>query len=327
MSEASNRMILGIDIGGTKVGVCLGDMTGRVIAADRLETGPSAGPEQVLKWAFSRLDAFLAQHRPGANVAALGAACPGPLSYAEGRFLNPPNMPRWHDFPIRAALAERVQFPVTVMNDANATALAEWLWGAARGTDTAVYFTMSTGMGAGLILGGRLFEGPLGLAGEIGHIRLRDDGPVGFAKRGSVEGYLSGPGMVQVARAELLICEHSGETTALSGLAAQPDGITTESLCDAARAGDPAARRCIDRCARELGRLLALLTDILNPDVFVLGTIGTRHFELFVPVARQVLEEEAISYSARHVRIESSGLTDRGNQSALAAACHALRVG
>lgn len=325
MSDFSGRTILGIDIGGTKVGVCLGDETGRVLASDRLPTGPNAGPEETLKWAFRRLDEFRAQHCRGANASALGAACPGPLSYAEGRFLSPPNMPRWHDFPIRAALAERAGCDIVVMNDANATALAEWRWGAARGTNTAVYLTMSTGMGAGFVLDGRLFEGPLGLAGEIGHIRLREDGPVGFAKRGSVEGYLSGPGMVQVARAELLVCEHAGETTTLASLAAAAHGITPENLCEAAHAGDPAALRCIERCARELGRLLAILTDVLNPDVFVLGTIGSRHFELFVPIARSVLDAEAIPHATRNVQIKPSGLPDRGNQSALAAACHALR--
>lgn len=324
MDNSPGSVILGVDIGGTKVGVCVGDSTGRIIAADRLVTGPAGAPEPTLEWAFRRLDALRAQHCPQSPVAALGAACPGPLSYAEGRFLNPPNMPRWHDFRIRAHLAERAGCAVTVMNDANATALAEWLWGAARGADTAIYLTMSTGMGAGLILGGRLFEGPLGLAGEIGHIRLRDDGPVGFAKRGSVEGYLSGPGMVQVARSELLICEHSGESTVLSTLAAQPSGLTAETLCQAARDGDSAALRVLERCATELGRLLALLTDILNPDVFVLGTIGSEHFELLVPRAREVLKTEAILFSARHVRIERSGLSDRGNQSALAAACHGL---
>jgi glucokinase len=322
MTHDPDCVILGVDIGGTKVGVCVGDLSGRVIAADRLATGPAAAPETTLDWAFRRLDALRAQHCPRSSVAALGAACPGPLSYAEGRFLSPPNMPRWHDFPIRESLSQRAGCAVAVMNDANATALAEWLWGAARGTDTAIFLTMSTGMGAGLILGGRLFEGPLGLAGEIGHIRLRDDGPVGFAKRGSVEGYLSGPGMVQVARSELLVCEQAGESTVLADLAARPAGLTAETLCAAARQGDAAALRVLERCATELGRLLALLTDILNPDVFVLGTIGSEHFELFAPRARAVLNAEAISFSARHVRIERSGLPDRGNQSALAAACH-----
>ncbi len=319
-------LLLGLDIGGTKIGFCVGDASGRVLARDRIPTGAAAAPESTLDACLDRLLA-LAQQFPHSQIIALGAACPGPLDYRTWRFLEPPNMPLWHFFPLRDFLSARLaarcgkSIPVTLMNDANATALAEWRWGAARGANTAVYLTMSTGMGAGLIVNGRLFEGPLGLAGEIGHIRLRDDGPVGFAKRGSVEGYLSGPGMLQVAQAEVLLCRQAGEKTALdSPEVTSRGGLTVEALCAAAESGDSAARRVTDRCAHELGRLLALLTDLLNPDVIVLGTIGTAHPDLFIPIARRVLDDEAIAHSARNVRVVTSTLTDRGNQSALAVA-------
>ncbi len=151
-------------------------------------------------------------------------------------------MPRWQHFPLVSWLQERADVPVAMMNDANASVLAEAYWGAAVGADTAIFLTMSTGMGAGLLLGGRVFEGPLALAGEIGHIRLRDDGPVGFGKRGSVEGYLSGPGMVQVAEAEARIYTQTGRTTALAD-----EEITPPRLCTLARRGDPAAVAAMDR--------------------------------------------------------------------------------
>ncbi|MBI5865713.1 MAG: ROK family protein [Planctomycetes bacterium] len=325
MSAESGGLLFGIDVGGTKIGVCLGDTTGRVLASAARPTGREAEPAPTLEWVLEQLETFRRQHASGRPIAAAGAACPGPLSYAKGAFLDPPNMPRWHHFPIREFLSKRLGMAVTIMNDANASALAEWLWGAARGADTAVYLTMSTGMGAGLIVNGRLFEGPLGLAGEIGHIRLRDDGPVGFAKRGSVEGYLSGPGVVQVARAELLACEQAGESTALAEFVRDCGGLTSEHVCKAARAGDPAAGRVMQRCATELGRLLAILTDVLNPDVFVLGTIGSAHFDLWEPIARQTLDAEAISTAARHVQVRPTGLSDRSNQSALAAAWYSIR--
>ncbi|MBL8763555.1 MAG: ROK family protein [Phycisphaerae bacterium] len=325
-ASGGERVLWGLDIGGTKIVLAVGTADGSVLARDRIPTDHSRSPEEVLSAGLARL----AEMHARAGLAgrwphALGAAVPGPLSYTERKFLEPPNMPRWHHFPIGAFLDGSCGCPAAFMNDANAAALAEWLWGAARGAGTAVFLTMSTGMGAGLIVNGRLYEGPLGLAGEIGHVRLREDGPVGFGKRGSVEGFLSGPGMLQVAAAEAAVCVQRGEPSGLidmfcAGPTDQAGPAGVERLCALAASGDAAARRVTDRCAAELGRLLAILTDILNPEVFVMGTIGSAHPELFEPVARRVLEDEAIGAAARLVRIVPSGLASRAEQQALAVA-------
>ncbi len=312
------RVLAGIDIGGTKIGVCLGNADGRVLEAHRFPFDPAVPPIAVLDQAVQLLEEMMAS-RGIAAIDALGVPCPGPIDYKRQAFVDPPNMPTWHGFAIVDALRDRCSAPVKMMNDANATALAEWKWGAARGTDTAIYLTMSTGMGAGLVLGGRIFEGPLGLAGEIGHIRLRPDGPVGFGKRGSVEGYLSGPGMLQVAQSEARLCEQIGEPTIL-----RDPGLTVEQVCVAAGdASDAAAVRVIDRCGEALGELIALLTDLLNPDVVILGTIGSAHLDLFASRARTVVDREAIGRSAQRMRICASGLSDRSSQSALAVAAEA----
>jgi glucokinase len=312
--------LLGVDIGGTKIGVSVGEADGRVLAHDRLPVDPLAPPEAVLDAALARLAAL----RGGLDVEAIGCACPGPMSSAEGRFLDPPNMPRWHGFRLRDFLEARTGLPVAMVNDANASVLAEVWWGAAQGARTAVFFTMSTGMGAGLWIDGRLFEGPDDLAGEIGHIRLDPDGPVGFGKRGSVEGYLSGPGMAQLGRAEAQIALQVGEATALlAGGAVRPD-LDAQVLCQLAAAGDPAALRAIGRSADALGRLAAMLTDLLNPDVFVLGTIGAAWPDLFIPRAEAVLAREAIPRAARRARLAPSTLGPRrGDLAALAAATRA----
>lgn len=314
--------LLGLDIGGTKIGVSVGDASGRVLAADRVPTDPGAPPEAVLEGALARLEALRAE--VGAEPVALGAACPGPMSSREGRFVDPPNMPRWHGFELRDHLAGRLGLPVAMCNDANASVLAEVWWGAAQGARTAVFLTMSTGMGAGLYLDGRLFEGPDDLAGEIGHIRLDPDGPVGFGKRGSVEGYLSGPGMAQLGQAEALAALQVGEPTALLVDGRPRADLTAEVLCRLAADGDPAARRAIERSANALGRLLALLTDLLNPDVFVLGTIGAAWPDLFIPPARRVLTAEGLRRAVERVRVVPSTLgSRRGHLAALAVAVRA----
>ncbi|MBK8979575.1 MAG: ROK family protein [Planctomycetes bacterium] len=321
--SASRVSLGGLDIGGTKIGVSVGDLDGRVLAADRLPSARDRAPEELLAAALARLRELCA----AAGLpppAALGAACPGPLSYAEGRLLEVPNMPRWQGFRIGAWLDAHGPGIATFMNDANASVLAEALWGAARGVGSAVFLTMSTGMGAGLWLDGRVYEGPLALAGEIGHLQLRDEGPVGFGRRGSVEGYGSGPGMVQVARAERLICEQVGRPTRLG---AGGEEITPERICALAREGDPAAVATVDRCGAEIGRLCAMLVDLLNPDRLILGTIGTAYPDLWLPRLRRAVDAEAIPAAAAHVQIVTSGLRERGDQTALAVARRAWAAG
>ncbi|MFT7624485.1 MAG: glucokinase [Myxococcota bacterium] len=305
--------LAGLDIGGTKIAVSLANESGQILAKTRIPTTPNTPPEALLTTALDQLTALTEETNRTPTV--LGVAAPGPLSYAQGCLLKVPNMPLWQGFALQKWLSDRFDGPVGLMNDANASMLAEHYWGAAKGINSGVFLTMSTGMGAGLLLDGRVYEGPSALAGEIGHIRLRETGPVGFGKRGSVEGYLSGPGMVQVAEAERLICRQRGEETLLSS-----EIITPRVLCEAARAGDAAAVRCIQIIGDALGRLCALLVDLLNPQVIILGTIGTAYPDLFIPPAMEVVRREAIAQSAAAVSLVESGLVDRGNQTAAAVA-------
>lgn len=324
---SSSPLLLGLDIGGTKIGVCVGDAAGRLLASDRIPVDHRLPPAKVLAAALDRLH-HLASRAAGSRTsirpAALGCACPGPFDHRAERFLNPPNNPGWHGFALGAFLRERFDIPLAIMNDANAAAIAEWRWGAARNADTAVFLTMSTGMGAGLIINRRLFEGPLAMAGEIGQIRLtpNDAGPVGFAKRGSVEGYCSGPGMQQLARAEALICRQSQQPSLLLDILDKHGDISVPALCDASTRRDPAARRVTDRVALELGRLCSILVDILNPNVIVLGTIGAAYPKLFIPGAMRVVRAESIPLSAKLVRIKPSPFPPdtRGDLQALAVA-------
>jgi glucokinase len=312
-------VLAGLDIGGTKIGLSVGGPDGEVFAADRLVTDPARDPADLLAEARAGIDALCAAsglERPSA----LGVAAPGPLSYREGRLLAVPNMPRWQHFPLQAWLDDHAGCAATFMNDANASVLAEALWGAARGASSAIFLTMSTGMGAGLWLDGRVYEGPSALAGEVGHLRLSEDGPVGFGKRGSVEGYCSGPGIVQVAEAERLRCVQAGVATALVG--AGP--LDPRRVCELARQGDRGALAVVERCGTALGRLCALLVDLLNPEVIVLGTIGSAFFDLFEPLARAGITAEALPAAAAEVAIRPTGLVDRGNQTALAVAARLL---
>lgn len=308
-------LLAGIDVGGTKIGISLGRPEGVVLEHAVLTGSPDRPPEQVLDEALGELARLRARHAPGESLYALGAAVPGPFDPRAGAFGEPPNMPLWHGFAIREFLTEAAGCPVATLNDANASMLAEALWGGARGLRSAIFLTFSTGFGAGLWLDGGLYEGPRGLAGEIGHVRLSREGPVGFGKAGSVEGWLSGPGICQQAELEALRCRQSGERTRL-----QVGAVSTQALFDAAAAGDAAALRVTQRVGQRLGQTIALLGDLFDPELVILGTIGIAHFDLLEDEMRAALHEEALPAIARGLRVEPSRLPLRGHLAALAAA-------
>ncbi len=175
---------------------------------------------------------------------------------------------------------ERFQAPVALQNDANAGALAEWKWGAGRGCTDFIFLTFGTGMGAGLILNGRLYSGANGMAGEVGHVRLEHDGPIGYGKAGSFEGFCSGGGIALMARAvvEQRLAEGKPGPSFCPTSADLPK-VTAETVGIAAQQGDPVALDIYTKVGRQLGRRLAILVDILNPQKIVMGSI-------YVPASR-----------------------------------------
>jgi glucokinase len=262
---------LGVDIGGTKIAVVLGDENATILAAERFPTARFPRPEDALD-EIERLARKLLEQAGMRieDIERIGISCGGPLDSRRGMVLSPPNLPGWDEVPIRDILSRKFGRPAVLENDANAAAVAEWLFGAGRGTRHMVFLTCSTGMGGGLILDGRLYRGFRDLAGETGHIRLTDDGPVGYGKAGSFEGWASG-----------------------MGIAAQT-GRSAEEVGRDALAGDPAAIVVIARAGEMLGRGIAILCDLLNPELVVCGTMAIHLGDLLLEPARRVVRREAL---------------------------------
>ncbi|NLI21033.1 MAG: ROK family protein, partial [Clostridiales bacterium] len=190
------KSYIGLDIGGTKCAVSLGreEEDGfRIVSRDAIPT-PADQSE-----AMERLAMLADQLRQGETVAGIGISVGGPLDAERGVLQNPPNLPGWHGLSWTQAMADRLSAPCVLENDANACALAEWRWGAARGASSMIFLTFGTGLGAGIILNGDILRGATGDAGEVGHWRLYDFGPAGYGKRGSFEGFCSGGGLRQLA--------------------------------------------------------------------------------------------------------------------------------
>jgi len=288
-------LLAGVDIGGTKCAVCLGKTEGddlRLIAKRRFPTPVS--PQETIHRSLAELDGLLDLQQVRAGLQAIGISCGGPLDSRRGIVLSPPNLPGWDRIDVVTPLTAHFGVPVRLQNDANASALAEWKWGAGRGCRNMVFLTFGTGMGAGLILDGRLYSGTNDLAGEVGHIRLEPDGPLGYGKSGSFEGFCSGGGIADLARTLALEGIRRGDPPGFCQDAGDIPTITAETVGEAAQAGDPLAIRIFERVGEELGRALALLVDLINPERIIIGSIYARQQALLEPAAMRVLASEAL---------------------------------
>ncbi len=245
-------------------------------------------------------------------------SCGGPLDRVSGTIQAPPNLATWIDVPIKAILERQFGARCNVENDANAGAVAEHRYGAGRGVDNMIFMTMGTGLGAGIIVDGRLYHGANDFAGEIGHVRLTRGGPIGYHKRGSVEGWASGGGMAQVAMRAVADARKRGHSTVLS---AHRSMLTARDVCAAAKRGDVVAMRIVRGTGERLGQVIAILVDILNPNRIVIGGIAMRTGDMILGPAREVMAREALPTSARSCEVVAAALGERiGDVAALCVA-------
>ena len=306
---------IGIDIGGTKCALSVGGGAAGEVKILHREEFPTAGLSwrQVLDAFAARIDAYLAPDRPTSHVprlTAIGISCGGPLDSRRGVILSPPNLPGWDDVPVVKFFADRYRVPVHLQNDANACAYAEWKYGAGRGTRNMVFLTFGTGLGAGLVLDGRLYSGTNDNAGEIGHIRLAPTGPVGYNKAGSAEGFCSGAGLAKLAKIR----------AAEQGVAL-PDDFSAKELFRRIDAGDAFCAAVFRESAAHLATILAYVIDILNPEVIVLGGVFMRQADRFLKEVEPILAREALPLARQACRIIPAGLSENvGDYAALAVA-------
>jgi glucokinase len=325
-----SQLILGIDIGGTKCAVILGKVKAHgVVEFIGKKTFPaetSKGFEHAIHSIYKNIDDVLSESGlTPKDIAACGISCGGPLDSKKGLVMSPPNLPGWDNIPVVALIENRYGIKTGIQNDANACALAEWKYGAARGYSHAVFLTFGTGMGGGLILDGRLYVGANDMAGEVGHIRLERFGPVGFGKSGSFEGFCSGGGLAQLAQAKVREKIQMGEPVSFCKSLDEIRAVNAQTVAEAACAGDELALEIYRICGHYLGHALSILIDILNPEIIVLGSIYARAQQLIEPSMRKIIERETIAYSRNVCKIEPAGLGEHiGDYAALSVASYLL---
>ncbi len=298
------KYYLGMDIGGTKCAVVISEKSGTSVKDKiRFETKTERGWRCVVNELIKSAREIIERNGISAgDILACGVSCGGPLDCEKGIIMRPPNLPDWDNVPLADIIKDELGIPCKVRNDADACALAEWQFGAGKGTKNMIFLTFGTGMGAGLILDGKLYTGTNGTAGEVGHIRLDADGPVAYGKAGSFEGFCSGAGIAAMGKKMLSI--YNGTTLI------PYDNVTAKTIADAAAMGDKLANAIYRRCGEKLGLGLSILIDILNPERIVIGSIFQRSGHLLIDTMNEVIKKEALEISAGCCEIVPAMLGD-----------------
>lgn len=299
--DSTKRFVLGVDIGGTKLAAGVvslaGEQRSRVRTLSRVAEGPASVTRRLIDLCQEALDQ---SGVPQTDVLASGVGCIGPLDLERGVIKAPANLPGWTDWPLVQRLQDGLQMPVYLENDANAAALGEYYFGAGRGAKNMVYLTISTGIGGGIIIGGQLYAGETGNAGEIGHMSVAFNGRLcSCGMRGCLEAYASGTAIAARAREAV----KAGEPSVLAAMAGGPQGITAEAVVIALQQGDLLARDIWDETIAALAVGVANVINIFNPSRIVLGGGVTNAGDLlFVPL-RQAVKRNAMPELARIVEI------------------------
>ena len=267
MTGTNSDPILGVDIGGTKVAVGLVDADGAIVSQSRKPMVANGSADAAVDAVREAIDSL--------NIAggfrSIGICAPGPLDPKSGIVINPPNLPCWRNFPLVEKLTGIYKVPVKLDNDANAAALAETRWGAARGYRYVFYATIGTGIGTGIVLDGRIYHGHTGSAGEGGHVSIDYRGPLcGCGKRGCIEILAAGPAIGARARARIE-ADRSRQTAILDFAEGSIAAVSSEFVGRAFAAGDPLAREVLQETVELLTTWLGNIVDLLDPDVIVMG--------------------------------------------------------
>ena len=318
--------IIGVDVGGTKCAVTYGQKEGFELHIREKIRFATTGVDETIANIVRAVDDVMRKNGLTAgNTAAIGVSCGGPLDSRTGVVMSPPNLPGWDNIPIVKLLGDRFGIRTGIHHDANACALAEWKFGAGIGARNMAFLTFGTGLGAGLILDGKLYAGTNDNAGELGHIRLSDFGPVGYGKCGSFEGFASGGGIAQLARFKVSEKHQMGQRVSWCA-PGQLDEITARDVADAAAAGDELALEIYRISATYLGRGLAIVIDLINPEVIVIGGIYTRNREMMEPFVLREIEREALSHARRVCSIRPAALGEQiGDYAALSVAADLIK--
>ena len=306
MKEAK-KPVLAIDLGGTKILTAI--ISSKVIAKEYRLTLAEEGPQSVIKRVLSMIDRLLSlRNLDPSQLDSISIAAAGAIDSEKGLVTLSPNLPGWRDIPLRDMVGEKYGVNTFLINDASAAALGEHHFGAGKGVSNLIMLTVGTGIGGGIIINGKLYLGPSGSAGEIGHMTIDINGPkCSCGNIGCLERLVSGTAVAEEAIRRLSQGEKSSLTEIGGG---KIKSVTAEKVSLAAQNGDSLALEVISKAATYLGIGLVNLVNIFNPEMIIIGGGLAKVGDLLLEPARRVVRERAFPLPARLVRIVPAQLGD-----------------
>jgi glucokinase len=316
------KLALAADVGGTSIRVALVGRRGRIAQRRSIPTLADEGRDAVLGRLVAALREIASLAQPGSLVG-LGLSMPGPTDPGSGTVYNPPNLPGWGVFSPKPLLEEKLSLKASVGHDATLAALAEHVYGAGRGYKHMIYMTVSTGIGGGLVIGGRLYEGRGGFAGELGHMTIDPDGPrCNCGNAGCLEALASGTAVARIAQERL---SSRGGGSLLERAGGDARGVDARVVAEAAAAGGPLALEIMREVGANLGIGIANLLNALDPELIVIGGGMSQSLDLLMPGIVQEVERRAMVHHRGWLPVVRSELGD--DASLLGAAALAFKKG
>jgi len=303
------KLILAVDLGGTKIASALATAQGEILVRGRRSTPAQAGPDAVIKSLCATIDKTLAAKKlEPSQLLGIGIAAAGIIDSDKGRVISSPNLPGWHEVPLRDAIEQRFGIPVHLGNDATLAALGEWRFGLKNGIANLIYITVSTGIGGGIIAGGKLYTGACGVAGEIGHMTIDVNGPkCNCGNIGCWETLASGRALAREAVKQIA---EGARTSIIELVNGDISKIDAKVVDQAAKQGDELAKELISRLAYYLGIGLVNLVNIFNPELILVGGGVAKMGDLLLQPAIKIVKERAFSTPAATVEIKPALLGD-----------------
>jgi glucokinase-like ROK family protein len=302
--------VVGIDLGATHASLLLTDFAARVLEETEIPIDINQGPQACLAILEQHFQILLDRvNLTPSDLMAVGMGVPGPVVANAGMVSSPPIMPGWDHYPIVEHLQANWSCPVSLNNDAELGALGEWAYGAGRGERHLAYIKVGTGIGAGLLLDGRIYRGAAGCAGEIGHVTIREGGPrCTCGSQGCLEALAGGGAIARQA----LEAVRAGKRTQLSTIQ-PPESITAKSVASAARHGDLVSQQIMAEAGHYLGVAISSLVNLVNPSIVIIGGGVSLMGDLLLEPMRQAIKEKSLPSAARAVRVSTALLGKRSS--------------
>ena len=308
-SGSGQKFTIGVDVGGTNIRSGLVGARGRVYHRDKRSTPRGGDAQEIIAAILASIGAMLSKPKvTRRRVSGIGVAAPGPLNTKTGVIINPPNLPSWRDLPLKRILEKELRMPVEIDNDANAAAVGEHWIGAGKGADSMIMMTLGTGVGGGLIIGGKLWHGASDVAGEIGHTTINPEGMrCACGNKGCLEVYVSATGIAERMRSVL---DRGGSSLVVEMLNGNRSKLTSELIYEAAEEGDLLSRLTLEDTGVLLGIGVANLINIFNPELVVVGGGVTRAGKLIFDPMKAEANKRSFQTAANAVKIVPGELGD-----------------